>query len=79
MPARVVLYTRPGCHLCDEARPVVAAACGRKVAWDEVDISADAVLTERFGEQIPVVTVDDAVVGFWRIDEARVKAALKRR
>ncbi|MFV0286468.1 MAG: glutaredoxin family protein [Demequina sp.] len=79
MPARVVLYTRPGCHLCDEARPVVAAACGRSVAWEEVDISADAALTERYGEQIPVVTVDEAVVGFWRIDPARVKAALKRR
>ncbi|GMA36057.1 glutaredoxin family protein [Demequina litorisediminis] len=79
MPARVVLYTRPGCHLCDEARPVVASVCGRSVAWEEVDISADAALTERYGEQIPVVTVDEAVVGFWRIDPARVKAALKRR
>ena len=79
MPARVRLYSRPGCHLCDDAREIVGAACGRKVAWEEVDIEADADLTARYGEQVPVVTVDDAVVGFWRIDPARLKAALKAR
>ncbi|WP_084101572.1 glutaredoxin family protein [Demequina sp. NBRC 110051] len=77
MTPRVHLYSRPGCHLCDDARALVAATCGTKVAWEEIDISADASLTSRYGEQIPVVTVDDAVVGFWRIDPDRLKAALK--
>lgn len=58
---------------------MVAAACGRRIAWEEIDISADASLTARYGEQIPVVTVDDAVVGFWRIDPERLKAALKHK
>lgn len=36
---RVVLYGRAGCHLCDEARVVVARVCGDVgVAWAEVDV-----------------------------------------
>lgn len=80
MPARVTLYSRPGCHLCDEVRDVVTAVCEkRRVSWEEVDISADAALTREYGEQIPVVAVDGAVVGFWRIDADRLTRALKGR
>lgn len=74
------MYSRPGCHLCDEAREVVAAVCAkRKVAWEEVDISADAALTSEYGEQIPVVLVDGEVHGFWRVDPARLDRELKRK
>ncbi|WP_062070147.1 glutaredoxin family protein [Demequina sediminicola] len=77
MAPRVILYSRPGCHLCDDARATVRSVCAqRKVVWDEVDISADAALTSAYGEQIPVVAVDGEVVGFWRIDAERLKRAL---
>ncbi|WP_061961073.1 glutaredoxin family protein [Demequina flava] len=80
MPARVILYSRPGCHLCDEARETIAAVCGkRRTTWEEVDISADAALTSQYGEQIPVVTVDGETVGFWRIGADRLTRALKGR
>ena len=74
---RVELLTRPGCHLCDDARPVVervAAAAG--VAWVERDITADPADQQRWGELIPVVLVDGREHARWRVDEARLRAAL---
>lgn len=77
MPARVTLYSRVGCHLCDPARELVAATCAELGHdWVEVDIDADAELKERYGDEVPVVTVDGATVGFWRIDAERLRAAL---
>jgi glutaredoxin len=55
----VTLYGKPGCHLCEQGRAVVAAARTRRdFALEEVDISIDAVLSRRYGERIPVVAVD---------------------
>jgi hypothetical protein len=74
---RVRLLSRPGCHLCDDARVVVAQVCeGLGVGWDEVDITADADLLDRYWEQIPVTFVDGAQHDFWRVDEDRLRAAL---
>ncbi len=75
--ARVTLYSRPGCHLCDDARAVVAAVCADlAVAWTEVDITGDTDLHRRYGEQIPVTLVDGRQHDFWRVDERRLRAAL---
>ncbi|MBA2456835.1 MAG: glutaredoxin family protein [Nocardioidaceae bacterium] len=76
-PHRVLLYGKPGCHLCDEARTVVAAVCASvAVGWSEVDISTDPALLHRFGEQIPVTFVDGRQHDFWRVDPVRLRAAL---
>jgi len=76
--ARVRLLTRPGCHLCDDARPVVASVCTELgVGWTEVDISSDPVLLDRYWEQIPVTIVDGAQHDFWHVDAARLRAALR--
>jgi glutaredoxin len=77
--ARVVLYGRDGCHLCDQARTMlerVREETGE--GFDEVDIDADPELRERYGELVPVVTVDGVQQGYWRIESARVRAALAR-
>ncbi|WP_084105179.1 glutaredoxin family protein [Demequina sp. NBRC 110056] len=77
MPARVSLITREGCHLCADARAVVTSVCADAVVeWREVDVEANARLLERFGEEVPVVIVDDQVVGFWTIDPDRLRSAL---
>jgi hypothetical protein len=56
---RVVLYSRPGCHLCDAAREVVLAVRQRHpFLFDEVDIEGSDELVRDFGIRIPVVTVD---------------------
>ena len=77
MSARVVLYGKPGCHLCDDARAVVAQVCAELgESYDEISILDDPALQERFGEEIPVTVVDGRQVSFWRIDEDRLRAAL---
>ena len=74
---RVTLYSRPGCHLCDDAREVVSRVCDDLgETWVEVDIESDADLEDRFGEEIPVTFVDGRQHDFWRVDEARLRAAL---
>ena len=76
-PVRVTLIGRPGCHLCDEARAVVERVCeDLGQAWTEVDVDGDPALLERYGEEIPVTLVDGAQHDFWRVDEARLRAAL---
>lgn len=73
----VTLIGKPGCHLCDEARGVVAEVCGELGAvWEEHDINEDAELHRRYWEQIPVVLVDGAQHDFWRVDPVRLRRAL---
>jgi glutaredoxin len=76
---RVTLYTRPGCHLCDDAREVVAAVCAELgESFTEVDINDDPGLTRRYGEEIPVTLVDGVQHDYWRVDAARLAGALRR-
>ncbi|MBD7920060.1 glutaredoxin family protein [Cellulomonas sp. Sa3CUA2] len=81
--ARVVLYGRAGCHLCDEARALVERVCADVGAtWAEVDVDVPGpdgrVLADELGEMVPVVDVDGVRRGYWRIDEARLRRALAR-
>jgi glutaredoxin len=75
--ARVLLYSRPGCHLCDQARAVVERVCADlDIDWVEVDIESDEELHRRYWEQIPVTLVDGRQHDFWRVDPDRLRAAL---
>ena len=75
--SRVTLYSKPGCHLCDDARAIVEQVCAElDVGWTEVDISADDRLFAEYGEQIPVTFVDGKQHDFWRVDPARLRRAL---
>jgi glutaredoxin len=74
---RVTLYSRPGCHLCDDARVVIERVCADLgEAYVEVSIDDDPTLAERFGEEIPVTLVDGRQHDFWRVDEQRLRVAL---
>jgi glutaredoxin len=76
-PPRVLLYSKPGCHLCDDAREIVAAVCAELgERFDEVDITTSEELVRAFGEQIPVTFVDGEQHDFWRVDPVRLRAAL---
>ena len=77
---RVTLYSRPGCHLCDAAREVVVRVCeDLGETFVEVDIDSDPDLADRVRDEIPVTFVDGAQHDFWRVDEARLRAALASR
>ncbi|HZJ05794.1 MAG TPA: glutaredoxin family protein [Nocardioidaceae bacterium] len=77
MTARVTLYGKPGCHLCEEARAVIERVCAEVgTSYDEVDITASPELMRAYFEQIPVTFVDGHQHDFWRVDEARLRRAL---
>jgi glutaredoxin len=77
MTARVTLYSRPGCHLCDEARVVIERVCADTgTSYDEVDITTSTELEDAYGEQVPVTMVDGRRHDFWRVDESRLRRAL---
>jgi glutaredoxin len=74
---RVRLLSRPGCHLCDDARAIVDEICrDLGVSYDEVDVTAEAELLAAYGDQIPVTFVDGVQHDFWRVDRERLRAAL---
>jgi glutaredoxin len=76
--ATVVLYARPGCHLCDDARAVIEAARAEVAfVFEEVDIESDDALVRDYGLRIPVVTVDGDELFEISVDETALLAALR--
>lgn len=57
----VVLYTREGCHLCDDARDLLTRYSADLPAIEEVDIDSDPALAEKFDTCVPVVEIDGKV------------------
>ena len=57
--AHVVIYTRPGCHLCDEAKQAIAAAnCLEEYTLEEINIESDPALLNLYRYDIPVITIN---------------------
>lgn len=76
-PARVVMVGREGCHLCDEARAVIQRVVAETGdSFVEVDIDADPELA-RYTDEVPVTFVDGSQHDYWRVDEGRLRAALR--
>jgi Glutaredoxin-like domain (DUF836) len=74
---RITLLTRPGCHLCDEARAVIErVAADLGVAWQERDITGSAEDLRAYSDMIPVTLIDGVQHDFWRVSEQRLRAAL---
>ena len=66
----VTLYTRPGCHLCDEMKDVIRRVAQHvPLALEEFDISADPDLEARYRVEIPVLMIDGRKVAKYRITE----------
>ncbi|MCU1404080.1 MAG: thioredoxin family protein [Glaciihabitans sp.] len=78
-PASVTLLSRPGCHLCDTAREVLAGVLVdfELVSFTEKSILDDAELHDRYVEDIPVVLINNKVHNIYRVDPARLRAALE--
>lgn len=78
---RIVLHVRPGCHLCGPARDTVrTVAAETGTQWREVDITSPQSdeLEAAFGDKVPAVTVDGALVAYWRVDPDVLRRALAR-
>jgi glutaredoxin len=76
----ITLLSRPGCHLCDEAREVIArVAADLGVPWEERDITRSERDLRDYGEKIPVTLIDGVHHDFWRVSEGRLRSALASR
>ncbi len=77
---RVLVLTRPGCHLCEQAVDVVSRVCAETgTGWSTQDITTDPDLLRRYTDEVPVTFVDGAQHDFWAVDPARLRAALTGR
>lgn len=76
----LTLYSRPGCHLCDEMKAVIdRVATTVPLSLEEIDISADAELEARYGLEIPVLLVDGKKAAKYRLTETELARILKGR
>jgi glutaredoxin len=77
-PREVTLYTRPGCHLCEEAKTAIAPLM-REFAGElrEVNIDKDAVLKERYGLDIPVIFIGARKAAKHRVDPLQFRRQLQ--
>ena len=74
---RITLLGKPGCHLCDEAREVIArVAADLGTPWEERDITASEDDLREYRDMIPVTFIDGIQHDFWRVSEQRLRAAL---
>jgi thiol-disulfide isomerase/thioredoxin len=79
----ITLYSRPGCHLCDDMKAVVQRVARTlpttPVTVVEIDISTDSALDERYGTEIPVLLVEGKKVAKYRIGEDELRRVLLAR
>lgn len=76
----VTLYTRAGCHLCDDAKEVILAARARAgFDYEELDIDADPELLRLYNEEVPVIAIDRRKAFKYRVNMSDFLKVLARR
>ena len=78
---RLTLIGKPDCHLCDDARAVVASVVAElgdaaSVSLEELSIHDDAELNAKYWDEIPVLMIDGRVHAIWRVDPERLTRAI---
>jgi glutaredoxin len=77
--SEVTLYGKPGCHLCDEARAVIATVRReRPFELREIDVTSDPSLHKAYGERIPVVEVDGEEAFEYVVEPEELRRMLDR-
>ena len=80
MEPRVALIGKPDCHLCENARLIIAKVCEELgETWSEQSILEDPQLADQYFESIPVTMIDGKIHDKWRVDEVRLRAALTQK
>lgn len=80
MSKQLVLVSKPGCHLCDDAREIILDVLKDfpDVSFEEKNMLDDQELIDAYSEEIPVVLIDGKQHSFWRVDSERLSEALAR-
>jgi len=76
MTTRVTLISRDGCHLCEQAEAVLNRILPDQ--WSRIDVESSIELERDYGDRVPVVLLDGAEHGYWRVEEARLIRDLAR-
>jgi glutaredoxin len=77
--AQVIIYSRPGCCLCQEAKAIIrAAGCDDEFILDEVNIDEDPALREAFRYDVPVIFINGVKAFKHRVDAREFKRKLLR-
>ena len=77
--AHVIVYSRPGCHLCDEAKTAIENAnCSDRYTLEEINIESDDELLKKYKYDIPVITIDGEEAFRHRIDPQQFKIRVSR-
>lgn len=76
----VTIYSRPGCHLCDDMKSVVEQVAQTiPLAIEEIDVSKDAALEALYGLDIPVLMIDGSKAAKYRVSEGDLRRMLAGR
>ena len=76
---QVVIYSRPGCHLCDEAKAaILSAGCNDQFVLEEINIKSDEELLRKYKYDIPVVAINGMEMFIHRVDPKEFATRIKR-
>lgn len=76
---QIDIYSRPGCHLCDEAKAVIERVRRRvDLSLRVINIESDPALEQKYGSQIPVVFINGNKAFKYHVDEAELEKKVKR-
>ena len=85
MKARVVIYSKPGCHLCDEAKEVIVRAAsdagyevGVDYSLEVINVESEGWMFEKYGNDIPVILINGVEVARHWVDREKFLESLKR-
>ncbi|AIJ20538.1 MULTISPECIES: glutaredoxin family protein [Amycolatopsis methanolica group] len=77
MAHEVTVMTRQGCSSCVQAERDVERICAELgVPWRAEDVDSDREWQAEYGDRVPVILVDGAEHGYWKVEEDRLRAAL---
>ena len=76
---KVIIYSRPGCHLCDEAKEVIEGArCREEFVFEEINIDSNPELLDKYKYDIPVITINDVECFIHRVDATEFCTRIRR-
>jgi glutaredoxin len=78
-PRHLTLFSKPGCHLCDEMKRLIDTVAARvPLTMDVIDISTDPALMDLYGLEIPVLLIDGKKAAKYRVTERELEEKLRR-
>jgi glutaredoxin len=76
---KVTVYSRQGCHLCEDAENILESLCEElNFEIEVIDIDKDAELVKLYSDQVPVIHIDGVHHDFYKVDPTRFRSSLEK-